>query len=120
MDDRDDSKVGRILEALPNPFQVIKTEQFDNNYPIISTLFQRIWNPDHETIMGRTHVILEGGRGSGKTMVLKYLSLETQLAELTRKGVAASSYPNDFVGVYFKIDPGPFDLVGSGQTSMPG
>jgi hypothetical protein len=41
-------------------------------------------------------------------MLLKYLSIEAQVAELERKDKLPSSYDRNFIGIYLRIDAGPF------------
>jgi len=91
---------------IKNPFEVIRTEEFNNDYELITTLFQE--PSEFDKILGRGNVIMEGARGSGKTMILKYLSIEAQIAELERESKTPSSYDKNFVGVYLRIDAGPF------------
>ena len=101
-----------------NPFEAVRTEQFNDDYPAIATLFHQPW--EFDKIVGRGHVIMEGGRGSGKTMILKYLSFEGQLAELERNGKHSAEYNKNFIGVYLKVDPGPFDLFAQNKIRLEG
>lgn len=84
-----------------NPFKFYKTDSVPlSDYTTIGKYF--VEPLDFATIAEKgTHTIIEGDRGSGKSTILRYLSLETQLS-LPKK----ESYIDDFVGFYVKLDPG--------------
>lgn len=68
------------------PFDVIRAEDFGEDlhefYEPLEKLIRRVSGVD---IVGSRPVFLIGGRGTGKTMVLKFLSFEMQLKHFTRK-----------------------------------
>jgi hypothetical protein len=69
---------------------------------------EKIW--DRQAIgvdtTGIIPVVLMGGRGCGKTMLLKYLSNEVQLKDFIRKNGTATGFlkKKDFLGVYLRFD----------------
>jgi len=84
-----------------NPFKFYKTESIApwdfttvGKYFVEPVEFQRI-------IETGTNTIIEGDRGSGKSMMLRYISLETQLSLPD-----SISFKNDFLGFYIKMEPG--------------
>ena len=84
-----------------NPFKFYKTESIApwdfatvGKYFVEPLEFQRI-------IETGTNTIIEGDRGSGKSMMLRYISLETQLSLPD-----SISFKNDFLGFYIKMEPG--------------
>lgn len=71
-----------------NPFDVIRAEDFGGDlyefYEPLSRLLKKVSGVD---IKGSRPVFLIGGRGTGKTMVLKFLSLEMQLKDFIKNGL---------------------------------
>lgn len=67
------------------PFDVIRAEDFGGDlyefYEPLSKLLRKVSGVD---ITGSRPVFLIGGRGTGKTMVLKFLSLEMQLKDFIK------------------------------------
>ena len=65
------------------PFDVVRAEDFGEAlyefYEPLEKLIRRVSGVD---ITGSRPVFLIGGRGTGKTMVLKFLSIEMQLKDL--------------------------------------
>jgi hypothetical protein len=65
------------------------------------------------TIKKRYNTIIEGQRGTGKTMIMKYLAYETQILEWTEKLRQPEenflSGGESFIGVYSKLGQGVFD-----------
>jgi len=84
-----------------NPFKFYKTDsvpfwdfQIVGQYFVPPVEYAKITEPG-------THTIIEGDRGSGKSMVLRFLSLETQLSL-----PEPISRVDEFIGFYIKMDPG--------------
>ena len=68
------------------PFDVIRAEDFgDELYEFYEPLQQLIRKVSGVDIPGSRPVFLIGGRGTGKTMVLKFLSFEMQLKDFIKK-----------------------------------
>lgn len=94
-----------------NPFRRHKAEDFSD-----PTLFSQLFAvPErYDKIRGEDHLILEGGRGCGKSMILK--SLQTPVALQIEKGrlggvsdLTLEESGIDFFGVYIKLAEGCFD-----------
>jgi len=89
---------------LENPFEKVKVEDFNDNYNLIAYLFAKPRQAVYRKLVGRGHLVVVGGWGSGKTMLLKYLCLETQIESIGVNDVRNS----DFVGIYIKAGRGAF------------
>ncbi len=88
-----------------NPFAITKTEEFNHRFQELAALLYFTVPVDH--LLSRSNVFIEGSRGSGKSMFLKFLSLEGQVAyrELEKKGRIHSLPAHDpFTGVYVKLE----------------
>lgn len=67
------------------PFDVVRAEDFGGDlYEFYEPLEQLVRKVSGVDIKGSRPVFLIGGRGTGKTMVLKFLSLEMQLKDFIR------------------------------------
>jgi len=60
----------------PNPFRRVRAEYFHNNYPLLASVFAEPEKEKYDMIQGENPIIIFGGRGSGKTMILKSLTPE--------------------------------------------
>lgn len=93
-----------------NPFSLVTAN--DMKPEEISALFVGDYT-NFETIKKHFDTMLEGQRGTGKTMVLRYLGFGTQLEEWVEreKRPAAEFFekPNCFVGLYCRLEQGVFD-----------
>ena len=89
---------------IENPFEKVTAEQLNDNYELIAHLFAKPQEDIYSKLIGRENYILIGGWGSGKTMLLKYIGLETQIEDIGVENVRKS----DFVGVYIKPGRGSF------------
>ena len=83
-----------------NPFKFFKTDSLPSSdfatiakFFVEPMVFSMLIEPG-------THTIVEGDRGSGKSMMLRYISLETQLS------LPLASRHTNFIGFYIKMDPG--------------
>lgn len=113
------------------PFDVVRAEDFGQDlyefYEPLEKLIRKVSGVD---ITGSRPVFLIGGRGTGKTMVLKFLSLEMQLKdfiknilrqsksieELSAKEMKAFLEAKKFIGIYLhfrttEYDPMKEDIV---------
>jgi S-adenosylhomocysteine hydrolase len=90
--------------VLENPFEKTTVEQLNDNYGLLAYLFAKPEEAVYNKLIGRENYVIVGGLGSGKTMLLKYLALETQIEALNLNEVKNS----DFVGFYIKIGRGSF------------
>ena len=98
-----------------NPFSVVAADDLDLDNPEhikkIRNLF--ITHTDLSTIRKRFNTVLEGQRGTGKTMIMKYLAFETQILELSEDPAKDSkeffTTSHNFIGIYSKLEQGVFD-----------
>jgi len=98
------NEITRETSLLGNPFEKVTVEQLNDDYSLIAYLFARPQQAIYNKLIGRENYIIVGGWGSGKTMLLKYLGLGTQIAALGANKVKSS----DFIGVYTKAGRGSF------------
>ena len=92
-------------QASDNPFRRVRAEHFEN----IRTLARSYSEPEaarYERIVETKPVILEGGRGSGKTMALKSMLPQALVSRLGRQTLADPNLP--YFGVYLRLVPGSF------------
>jgi len=90
-----------------NPFRRVRAEYFHDDYHLLGMAFAEPEKEKYEMLQESKPVIIYGGRGSGKTMILKSLIpdvLSTRLdvktfREAKKKGV-------NFLSVYFKLKKG--------------
>lgn len=90
-----------------NPFVVTKAEEFNHSYELLASLMQ-FKAGVAQVLLSNTNVIIEGSRGSGKSMYLRMLSLPVKstydgLSE--RNLVTKLPVHSPFLGVYAKLNP---------------
>ena len=88
-----------------NPFRRVRAEHFEN----ISTLARSYSEPEaarYERIVETKPVLLEGGRGSGKTMTLKSMLPQALVSRRRRTTLDETNVP--YFGVYLRLVPGSF------------
>ena len=88
-----------------NPFRRVRAEHFEN----IGILARSYTEPEaarYERIVETKPVILEGGRGSGKTMTLKSMLLQALVSRLGLRTFDETTVP--YFGVYLRFVPGSF------------
>ena len=88
-----------------NPFRRVRAEHFEN----ISTLARSYSEPEaarYERIVETKPVLLEGGRGSGKTMTLKSMLPQALVSRHRRTTLDETDAP--YFGVYLRLVPGAF------------
>jgi len=108
------------------PFDVVRAEDFGGDlhefYEPLETLIRRVSGVD---IVGSRPVFLIGGRGTGKTMVLKFLSFEMQLKDFIRKmpnqskswdrlgalDIKAFLNEKKFIGIYLRFKTMEYDSM---------
>jgi len=96
----DETKKG-IISRIENPFEKVTAEQL--NHDLIAFLFAKPEKAVYDKLINRENYRIIGGWGSGKTMLLKYISFETQIEALGEKIKDA-----DFIGVYMKTGQSGF------------
>lgn len=105
--------------AIKNPFEEVNANNLDNdeilNYWIKP---EGIFNKQLEGIKltGLIPLFLFGGRGTGKTTVLKYISFELQQKEFlkTHKNLNGFLEKNNFLGIYHRFDGPQLDAFNAG------
>jgi hypothetical protein len=94
-----------------SPFRRVRAELFKDNYELIGRAFAEPEKEKYELIRGNAPIFIFGGRGSGKTMILKSL---TPMVVLSRLGVKtfkeAKKKGIDFFGLYFRLKKGALHL----------
>lgn len=90
-----------------NPFVITKAEEFNHSYELFASLMQ-FKAGVADVLLSNTNVIIEGSRGSGKSMYLRMLSLAVKstyetLAEREKVEPLPEHMP--FVGIYAKLNP---------------
>jgi hypothetical protein len=88
-----------------NPFTRIRTESFESNEKI-AEIFAKPIGSDYSDVLDLHPTIIEGGRGSGKTMILKSLQARISVL-LSDKDSFEESNKKQF-GVYCKMTRGSF------------
>lgn len=88
-----------------NPFRRVRTEYFEN-IEILARSFTEPENILYDRIVEVKPTIIDGGRGSGKTMLLK--SLETRVGVRRRKVNTVKEAGLDHIGAYCRLTQGAF------------
>lgn len=74
-----------IESYFENPFEKTKVEDLNDNYELIAYLFAKPREEVYSKLINRENYRIIGGWGSGKTMLLKYISFETQIEALKKE-----------------------------------
>ena len=93
-----------------NPFLLARAEDFNHNYEKLAKLFQNL--PEWDAIQSRTeNVFIEGGRGTGKSMILRRLTAQATIAahRISNSTCGFDDIPTDYFGVYIKLTRGYYD-----------
>lgn len=108
------------------PFDVVRAEDFGGDlYEFYEPLEQLVRKVSGVDITGSRPVFLIGGRGTGKTMVLKFLSFEMQMKDFLKKSVGQTrsietfnqneirEFLNGrrFVGIYLRFKTTEYDSM---------
>jgi hypothetical protein len=94
---------------LQNPFDSAAANNLD--FEDIPQLFVGEYTP-LDAIKRPFDALIEGQRGTGKTMVLKYLAFETQArvwSNANKTAITELQKKDNFVGIYSRLDQGVFD-----------
>ena len=97
-------------KSIANPFYLARAEDFNHNFDKLARLFQS--SPDWDAIQSRTqNVVLEGGRGTGKSMLLRRLTAQACIAAERLKNPQATfdQVPQEYFGVYVKFTRGYYN-----------
>src|SRR3989304_2495771 len=98
-------------ENSKNPFRRTRAEFFESDYSL-AMAFADPEKERYELVCGRMPLFIFGGRGSGKTMILRSLTPEVRISlskvktfkEAREKGV-------DYFGIYIRLMRGSFSLA---------
>jgi hypothetical protein len=93
-----------------NPFLLARAEDFNHNYAKLAKLFQG--SVEWESLQRRTdNVFLEGGRGTGKSMLLRRLTAQTVMAanRLLHPNATFENLKEDYFGIYLKLTRGYYE-----------
>jgi hypothetical protein len=93
-----------------NPFLLGRAEDFNHNYSKLAKLFQG--SVEWESLQRRTdNVFLEGGRGTGKSMLLRRLTAQTVIAanRLNQPSSTFETVTEDYFGIYVKLTRGYYE-----------
>jgi len=117
------SRSGSSSSAESNPFAVVAADalQLENPGHVkqIRDLFVSRFT-DMETIKKHFNTVLEGQRGTGKTMIMKYLAFQTQIYEWQESGNQGDEFlasDAGFIGVYIKLKSNVYDKFRIVQNS---
>jgi hypothetical protein len=90
-----------------NPFRRVRAEYFHDDYSLLGIAFAEPEKEKYELLRESKPVIIFGGRGSGKTMILKSLIPDVLSARLNVKTFnEAKKKGVNFLSVYFKLKKG--------------
>jgi len=90
-----------------NPFRRVRAEYFHDDYSLLGLAFAEPEKEKYEMLQESKPVIIFGGRGSGKTMILKSLIPDALFARLNVKTFKeARENGVNFLSVYFRLKKG--------------
>ncbi len=93
--------------STPNPFRRARAEVFGNDYLLIARAFAMPEKEKYDRLLEATPTIILGGRGSGKTMMLKSLTPEVQLYIKKVKTIRdLKKLGLNYIGFYFRLEIG--------------
>ncbi|TET89578.1 MAG: toll/interleukin-1 receptor domain-containing protein [Methanomassiliicoccales archaeon] len=91
----------------PNPFRRVRAEFFYDDYKTLAYAFAEPEKEKYDMIREAKPIVIFGGRGSGKTMILKSMIPEVLMARLNvRTFQEAKDNGADFFGIYFRLKRG--------------
>jgi len=88
-----------------NPFRRVRTENFES-IQILANSFARPESGRYDKIIEIKPTRLEGGRGSGKTMILKSMTAQVGVYRLHKRTFKETNLP--YYGVYCRLTQGSF------------
>lgn len=91
----------------PNPFRRVRAEFFHDDYKLLALAFAEPEKEKYDMLREFKPILIFGGRGSGKTMVLKSLTPQVVISRLKVKTFQdAKKEGINFFGIYFKLKKG--------------
>jgi hypothetical protein len=94
-----------MIININNPFEHFYPEDLDSKD--VHRLFVKEYT-EHNYLTARKHTIVEGSRGSGKSMLFKFLEPACQAIEWGEWDAFLKSKPNAFIGVYVNCNTGDY------------
>lgn len=97
------------IESLesPNPFRRVRAEFFHDDYKLLALAFAEPEKEKYDMIREAKPILIFGGRGSGKTMILKSLIPEVVISRLNVNTFQdAKQRGINFFGIYFRLKKG--------------
>jgi hypothetical protein len=88
-----------------NPFRRVRTENFED-LQILANFFARPESARYDKIIELKPTRLEGGRGSGKTMILKSMTAQVSVFRLNKTTFEEANL--SYYGVYCRLTQGSF------------
>jgi len=113
---------------LGNPFRRVRAEHFHEDYKLIASAFAEPETEKYDIIREPKPVVIYGGRGSGKTMILKSLLPEVMISRYGADSFdKARKKGLEFFSIYFKLKRGsmliydyhPIVAMALLQTKLP-
>lgn len=90
-----------------NPFRRVRTEFFYEDFTLLANAFAEPEKEMYELIQEPKPVIIFGGRGSGKTMILQSLLPEVISSRFDYKSFdEITAHGTNYFGLYFKLERG--------------
>jgi len=90
-----------------NPFRRVRAEFFYDDYKLIASAFAEPEKEKYDMVREAKPIIIFGGRGSGKTMILKSLTPEVVISRLDVDTFQkAKERGINFFGIYFRLKKG--------------
>lgn len=91
----------------PNPFRRVRAEFFHDDYKLLASAFAEPEKEKYDMVREFKPVLIFGGRGSGKTMILKSLAPEVIISRLNvRTFQDAKKMGINFFSIYFRLKKG--------------
>jgi hypothetical protein len=91
----------------PNPFRRVRAEYFHDDYKLLASAFAEPEKEIYDMIREPKPILIFGGRGSGKTMILKSLIPEVVISRLNVNTFQdASKRGVNFFSIYFRLKKG--------------
>ncbi len=97
-------------EHFHNPFRIVKAEELDRDSDLLARLFDE--PALYRQVQGPSNLVLEGGRGCGKSTILRSLSVRAAVQLASLRGTRKLTFREtglQYFGVYVKLPRGLFN-----------
>lgn len=92
---------------LGNPFRRVRAEYFHEDYKLLASAFAEPETEKYDMIQEAKPIVIFGGRGSGKTMILKSLLPEVQISRYNVNNFQEAKQKGlQFFSIYFRLKRG--------------